>query len=135
RTVRIRITDALNDSQAAAAQQRLQTGEGVVQADVVIDAEDFVPAQPQRRAGLVVEVVGVGDDGVQAVVAAGEFDDDQDCLFAVLGGVGGPGQETGHGGPDGEERRGLEKVAAVQHASALRWDSRVLMPGYTREWW
>ena len=67
-----------------------------VQADVVVDLDDLLLGEVQRRPGLVVEVVGVGNDGVEAVVAAGHLDDDEDGVLAGLGGLGGVEQELRH---------------------------------------
>src|SRR5262245_18070017 len=62
-----------------------------------------------------VALVGEGDDGVDAVVAAVELDDDQDAAVALrLGGAGSLGQEAGDGGSQGEQGRSLEKIAACQ---------------------
>ena len=68
---------------------------------------------------FVVVVVGVGDDGVETVVAAGQLDDDEDGVLAGLGGVGGVDQELRHGGSQRQQRGAFQgarqKLSAIEH--------------------
>jgi acyl transferase domain-containing protein len=48
-----------------------------VQADVVVDLLDLRFGLAERRPQFTVFVVSVGDDGVEAIVAARKLDDDQ----------------------------------------------------------
>jgi hypothetical protein len=70
RAIGVGVADALHDGQVTGLPQRPQSLHGGVQADVIVQADHHVARLLQRGAGLVVEVVGVGDDGVEAVVAA-----------------------------------------------------------------
>ena len=94
---------------------------GGVQADPVIDLHEPVLRQPQAPAVLGVALVGEGDDGVDAVVAAVELDHDQHP--AVTGWAGGAGrlrQEGGHGRGQGEQGGAFQEVAAGRHGSSPR---------------
>ena len=75
-----------------------------LQADVIVQFDDLILGLLERRAILVIEIVGVGDDGVEAVVAAGHFDDDEDVVLALFGGQGGVVDEAGHDLPEGQQR-------------------------------
>jgi hypothetical protein len=99
--VGVGITDPLDDGQLAALQQLVEAAQGRVQAQLVVDTDHLLPGETEGRAGLVIQVVGVGDDGVQTVVAAIHLDDNQDGVLAGLGGPGGVGQELRHDGADG----------------------------------
>src|SRR5260370_40405766 len=95
------------------------------QAEVVVDAEDLFLGEPQRLARLVIQVVAIGDDSVDPVVATRQFHDHEDRVFA--GGLGGQsrlGQELGHYGSHGEKRgplkRADEKLASMEHWPSSR---------------
>jgi len=76
----------------------------------------------QRPAGRMIQVVAIGNEHVQAIVAAGKLDDDQNLVLA-LGGVGGgqsgAGQKLRH--TRGQRQTAaflatsLEQFAAVEH--------------------
>ena len=74
RAVGVGVADALHDRQLPLLPQRPEALHAGVQADVVVQADDHVLGLAQRGPGLVVEVVGVGNDGVEAVVAAGHLE-------------------------------------------------------------
>jgi hypothetical protein len=58
-----------------------------VQPDAVIQPEDLLRLDPERRPVPVIDVVGVRDHGVEAIVAAAQFDDHEDRqVGAGLGG-------------------------------------------------
>jgi hypothetical protein len=61
-----------------------------VQAHAVIQLENLARLDPESRPALVIDIVGVRDDGVQSVIAAAELEDDQDGRIAS--GLGGPGR-------------------------------------------
>src|SRR5581483_9150822 len=78
----------------------------------------------ERRPELGVLRVGERDDGVQAVVAAGELDDDEDGVFrprlaGLAGGPGGAAEERRHGGAEGDEAGRLQKFAAARRHGNL----------------
>ena len=63
----------------------------------------------ERGAGFVIEVVGEGDDGVEAVVAAAQLEDDEDGGVGLGGdGAGGAGDERGDVGAGGDEAEALD---------------------------
>jgi len=77
-----------------------------VQGEAVVELVQLGGGLLQLGPVLFVVVVLEGDDGVEAVVAAVELDDDQDVAGVALGRlggqqVGGVGQEGGHGGAAG----------------------------------
>ena len=63
---------------------------------MIVDANDFILGVMQLGPGLVVQVVGVGDDRIQTVIAAGQFDHDQDLILAGLRRAGGVDQKLGN---------------------------------------
>jgi len=94
---------------------------------VVVQADDVVPGLAERGPGLVVQVVGVGDDGVESVIPAAHFQHDQDVVLAGRGRVGRPGHELRDHRVQGHQRRTLERVGqelpAVKHVrDSLRDD-------------
>ena len=108
RAVRVRVADALHDGELPAFEQLREAGQRRVEADAVVDLRDGLCVEAQLRAVLAVVVVGVGGDGVQAVVAAVELQDDEDAAVGValrLGGqgVGRAGEEGRHGGAAGQQ--------------------------------
>ncbi len=57
--------------------------------------------------------VGKRHDGVDAVIASVELNDDQHPTVGLwLGGTGGLGEEAGNRGRQGQEGGGLEKITA-----------------------
>ncbi len=76
-----------------------------MEADRIVDLVQLIGGQAEGLAAPGVALVLVGDDRVDAVVAAVELDDDQDA--AVLQRRGGPcrrGEEPGYGRRHREER-------------------------------
>ena len=79
----------------------------------------------------VMKVVAERGDGVEAVVAAGQFDDDEDGVLGrlrvLVGGAGGGGQELGNNAAHGEQaaaaERAGEEVAARGHERLRGWAS------------
>ena len=128
----IRIADALDDAEVAFFEQGAEEGHRAVQADVVAEFDDVLFLFPDARAGLVIGVVGIGDERVQSVVSTGELEDDEDGV--VLAGdrldrqVAGAFVELAEGaldehgdGPGGgcAEDGGAEKVAAGFHVDQV----------------
>ena len=64
-----------------------------IETDVVVDFDDFNFGLTETAAEFGVEIVGIGNDGVEAVVAAVHFDDDEDVFFAGFGGHRGASDE------------------------------------------
>src|SRR5437879_1704448 len=99
-----------------------------MEADVVVDAQDLVRGLLECRPCPGIGIVAEGNDSVEAVVAAGHLDDDQDgiaCSRLIRGRSGGrrPADETGHGRAHGYQARGrqrrLEEIAAVHGISCF----------------
>jgi hypothetical protein len=81
---------------------------------VIVEAEDSGRVlDADLRAGAVVGVIRERDDGVEAVVPAGELQDDQDVVVGLVGAVGllGEGElrdERGDGGGEADDGEGVE---------------------------
>ena len=108
RTLRVRVADALHDRQLSFLPHRPEAPHAGVEADVVVQADDHVLGLAQRGPGLVVQVVGVGNDGVEAVIAAGHLEHDQDVVLARRGGLRGPGHELRDHRAQRHQRRALQ---------------------------
>ncbi len=103
----IGIANSLHNRQLAFLEQPIERPQGGVQADGVVHAEDVLLLQSERGPGLVVQVVGIGDDGVQPVVAARQFEHHQHFVLSGGRGTGRPGQKAGHRGSQRDQRGAL----------------------------
>ncbi len=83
RAVGVGVADALDDRGLARSRSLAISPIDGVQADLVGDLVDLPRRQPQGPAGLGVAVEPVRHDGVQAVVAAEELDDDEDAVVRL----------------------------------------------------
>ena len=83
RPVRVGIAHALHDRQPLLARAAWKSFERRMQTDVVVDFLDVRRRDLDRRPLLSIFVVAIGDDGVQAVVAAVELDDDEDAAAST----------------------------------------------------
>src|SRR5205807_4404406 len=72
------VSDGVEDAHQAGVVELLEAGAARVEAEVVGDLQGGVFGDAEAWADAVIVVVSDGDDGVEAVVAAGELDDDQD---------------------------------------------------------
>ena len=119
RALRVRVADALHDRQLPLLPHRPEASHRGVQPDVVVQANDVVPGLAERGPSLVVQVVGIGDDGVEAVIAAGQLQHDQDVVLAGRGRVGRPGHELRDHRVQGHQRRAFQRMGqelpAVKH--------------------
>ena len=92
---------------------------------MVVDFDDLVFRLPEAAAEFGIKVVGIGDDGVEAVVAAVHLDDDEDVVFAGFGGHRGAGDELRNGGTQGQQRGALERtgqeLASAEHGGLISW--------------
>jgi len=85
----------LHHRQHLLVEQRLEGLEVGVQPDIGVERQHLVLPDRQRRPALGVLRRAVGDDGVDAVVAAAELDDHQLVVARGQRGVGGARQEAG----------------------------------------
>jgi len=114
---RVRITDALHHAQVPVVEQSSKPLQPRMEAEHRIDLVQLRGRQGQRRATLGVQIESVGDDSVQAVVAAGKLDHDDRRLPQARFGrcQSGTGQERRHAGTQrnkhGRTDRGLEKIS------------------------
>ncbi len=119
RALRVGIADALHDRQLALLPQRPQALHAGVQADVVVQADDDVFGLAQSGPGLMVEIVGVGNDGVDAVIAAAHLQHNQDVVLARRGGLRGPGHELRNHRAQRHQGRALQgvgqKLPTIKH--------------------
>ena len=116
---RLRIARAVHDGELAVLPQALHAEHARVEAEVVVELQEFVFFDGDTRAQLVIGVVGVGHDGVQSIVTARHFKHHQDALVGrAVGGQrllknarhgAGHQSATAEGGKTGEE------LATVHH--------------------
>ena len=76
------VADAVDDGHLAGVVQRLDFGQGGVEGKMVVDGQGGGGGDAHGGAAVVIAPVGIGDDGIEAIVAAGELDDDEDGVFA-----------------------------------------------------
>jgi hypothetical protein len=101
RAVGLGVAAAVDDGELAGVKEVLEAGHAGVEGEVVVELVELV-FDGDGGAGFFVGVVGEGDDGVEAVVAAGELDDDEDVVVGELGALGDVGEgELGDEGRDG----------------------------------
>src|SRR5262245_26623070 len=81
-----------------------------MQADVVIQSDDLVLGLSQRGSSFVVEIVGVGNDGVEAVITATQFEDDEYVILARPNGPRSLGHELGNDRAQRHQRRVFQSV-------------------------
>ena len=84
RPVRVRITDALHHRELPGVVKIFEAGQRAMKTDLAVHAQNLLRGKPERRARLVIKIAGVGHDGVDAVVAAGHLQHDENR--AVLAG-------------------------------------------------
>ena len=126
--VRIRIADALHDAEVAFLEQGAEERHGRVQADMVVEPDDFLFLLRETRTGFMIGIVAEGDERVESVVPAGELEHDEDSVVLagdrLDGEVAGAFMELAEGtldehrdGPGGgcAKDGGAEKVAAGFH--------------------
>ena len=79
------IADAVDDGQVALVVEFLQHPHTGMKGQFVVDPEHFPVGNAHGRPVVPIQGVGVGDDGVQVVVAAGKLQHHQDRVFLVAG--------------------------------------------------
>ena len=90
-----------------------------MQADAIVDLQEFLLGDSQGLPVPLVPLVGEGDDRVDPVIAAVELDDDEHApVLRGRSGPGRPGEEAGDGRREGQQGRAsqdLQGVAAGGH--------------------
>src|SRR5437016_6932925 len=95
---------------------------------MVIDLEKFVGRQAKGLAMAGIAFIGERHDGVDAVVAAVQLDDDEDASITLcLGGSDRLSQKAGHRGRKRQESGGFEEMATGKHKRAPRF--------LVTDWW
>ena len=79
------VAHAVDDGDAALVVEGLDGAHLGMEADLVIQGQDALFRDADHGAILPVEGVGVRDDSVQVVVAAGHLQDNEDRVFVGLG--------------------------------------------------
>ena len=78
------VAAAVHDAEHAVLVQPLEPDHRGMKAEAVGGLEHVAILDPEIRPGAVVGRVGVRNDRIQPVVAAGQLDDDQDALGVLL---------------------------------------------------
>lgn len=113
------ITDALDNGQVALIQELVETAQGGVEGQVLIDFQQVLIGQGQAGSGASVMVIGPGDQGIEAIVAASQLEDHQGGEIRVdlsrvgaedLPGMGEEGGDRPRQGATGEG--GVEELPA-----------------------
>ena len=108
---RLVVANAMDDRHLPVLEQPFEADHRLLKAELVVDPQQVVLPDAQLGTGVVIGVIGKGDDGVEAVIAARQFDDDEDAVV-------GPRLLLRHFRPDGR-RRDTARFAQHQAAEAL----------------
>ena len=126
RQVRIRITDALKHGQSPVLPQRQERREGRMQSRAVGQLHHRIARDRDLRPQRVIVGIGVGDQRVEAVVAALQFDQHQQVAVIGTGvdnrGRGGEGHARGRSAECAERGRGkgrAEEAAAFHRRGSV----------------
>ena len=95
----VRVTAAMNNSHLAVFVETLETSHARVESKVVVDDAQFVLGNTYIRPLSIIGIVAVGYDSVQAIVAAGELEYDQNltaCSSLSSGSLGSLGEGGWH---------------------------------------
>lgn len=125
--VGVGIADAVNDGHASVVEELLESFGGGVKTEGIVEFEDVLPGDRELAAVSVVGVHLVGNYGVQAVISAGELDDDENALVEVFWGVrvvageraGGVAEERGDGCGTAEKGKALGEELAARGEESL----------------
>jgi hypothetical protein len=128
--VGVGVTDALEDGGLAVVEEGADSSEMGMEGEGVVEREDAGRVQGQGGSGFVIGIVGVGDEGVEAVVASGHLEDDEDGAVFAGGGLDGAGggagvkmeeggiEEGGEGpGGSGSHEAAVEELSTGFHVS------------------
>src|ERR1700684_793760 len=74
---RVVVTTAVNDGELAILIEALEVDHAAVETQVIVDGAESFLGEADFGAVFVIGVVAIGDQGVEAVIAAGEFEDNQ----------------------------------------------------------
>src|SRR5579871_1028059 len=126
---RIVVAAAVDDGEFAVLIKALEADHAAVETEVVVDGADALLGEADFGAVLVIGIVAVGDQGVEAVVAPGELEDDEDLAVGFgVGCQGGRGAaedsdaECSAGGHAEAGDAGAENVSTTEfHGSLLTY--------------
>ena len=68
---------------------RFQTGQIRMQADIIVDFQNLIRRMRDVACATVIDIIAVGNDGAQPVIAAGKLHHDQDLSILARGLLGG----------------------------------------------
>src|SRR5262249_43514699 len=84
RTIRVRIANAIDNGDAPLIPQALDGPHAGMEAKIIIDGQDILGGNMYRGAEIVVQPIAVWHNGIEAVIAAAQLDDDK--RFVSYGG-------------------------------------------------
>jgi len=74
------VAAAIYDGEFSFVVEGLEGGKAGVEAEMIVETDDVLFGDADFGASFVVGVIREGDDGVEAIVAAGELHDDEHAL-------------------------------------------------------
>src|SRR5436309_502309 len=87
-TIGIRVTDTLDSTEMAFVVKRFEAGQFGMESDRIVEFENFFGADAKARASARVVIVGVWNQRIETVVAAGHLQDDENRAVAASGDLG-----------------------------------------------
>ena len=81
RAIGIRIADGMHDRQIARVPKLLESLGGRMQSPLVVELQSGVARDADLRPRAMIIVIADRDDGVQAIIAAGQLEDDQNLVI------------------------------------------------------
>ncbi len=84
RAVGVGVANALDDGHIPLIPKLLQRCHGRIEADRIIDGQDLLRVDPHHRTVVHVERVGVGDDGIEGIIAPRQLEDHQHVIFLMI---------------------------------------------------
>src|SRR5271155_5700067 len=79
REARVLVTHTMDDRELAVLEQTLESRHPRLNAESIVELAKLFRPQAELGPRAIIGVVRIGDDGVQAVIGAGEFDHDKDA--------------------------------------------------------
>jgi hypothetical protein len=101
----------MNDSELAVLEQTLEARHARLNAIKIVEPTEFFRLQSELGPRAKVSIVRIGDDGVQAIIGAGEFDHDKDARPDVR-------RRRGGGFVDGPSAKASDAASEAYEPSA-----------------